>query len=115
MAVLKWEGKGEFEELLRGIIDEVTKSAISAEVIAAERTISGTVKTALLVFEKYYMRNESRASLSVQIVAESGNIKVVSVGSGGGRGVFFNFSWGAEESFAQTIADYLEGKGFVRV
>lgn len=61
----------------------------------------------MLVFEKYFMRNSSRASLSVIIENISGKTVVYSVGSGGGQGAIFGFDWGAADSFSSLVDEAL--------
>jgi hypothetical protein len=39
-------------------------------------------------------------------------VYVDAVGSGGGQGALFRFSWGAEENFVGTVARVLQGHGF---
>ena len=62
----------------------------------------------MLVFEKYFMRNSSRASLSVVLENATGTTWVGAAGSGGGQGAFFNFDWGTGEEFAQVVSGALE-------
>ena len=57
----------------------------------------------VLVFEKFFMRNSSRASLTVTIENLNGTTHVHSVGSGGGQGAIFKFDWGASESFINQV------------
>ena len=66
-------------------------------------------ETILLVFEKYFMRTSSRASLSVIIENLSGTTAVYSIGSGGGTGALFSFDWGAGDSFANLVTEALRG------
>ncbi len=67
-----------------------------------------------MVFEKYYMRSSNRASLTVALTSKNDEIVVDAIGAGGGQGVFFRFSWGAEEDFVSSIENILSGRNFVR-
>ncbi|MCJ7855188.1 DUF6054 family protein [Lachnospiraceae bacterium NSJ-143] len=73
----------------------------------------GAVRTCMLVYDKYYLRNRSRSSLSV-LVTDDGNgcITVAAVGSGGGSGIFFSTSYGSEENFVSAVARAVEEKNF---
>lgn len=62
----------------------------------------------LLVFEKYYMRNSSRASLSVVLENLNGQTWVGYTGSGGGQGALLSFDWGTADDFAGLVAAALE-------
>lgn len=62
-----------------------------------------------LVIEKYFIRNSSRASLSI-IMYQKDDFETIieAVGSGGGTGWLFKFDWGAKESFEHKIIDILD-------
>ncbi|MCL2352331.1 MAG: DUF6054 family protein [Firmicutes bacterium] len=92
------------------IKDYVLKSAISAECVCDYQSgAPNGGRMILLVFEKYYMRNSSRASLTVAVENLSGATRVCSVGSGGGQNALFGFDWGASADFASLPANALKG------
>lgn len=62
----------------------------------------------MLVFEKYYMRNSSRASLSVVMESLNDQTWVGYLGSGGGQGAVFRFDWGTAEDFASVVTSALQ-------
>ena len=66
----------------------------------------------VMVFEKYFMRASNRVSLTVVVSGSEGEVQVDAIGSGGGQGAIFSFSWGAEESFAGTVQRILNENGF---
>jgi hypothetical protein len=66
-----------------------------------------------MVFEKYFMRASNRASLTVMVSGEGETVCVDAIGSGGGQGAIFKFSWGAEEGFVGTVEKILAGCGFM--
>lgn len=62
----------------------------------------------VIILEKYYWRNSSRAGLVVlcdNIKSENTTVKVTSTGSS--DGVVFSFDWGAGESFINLIKSIL--------
>ncbi len=68
-----------------------------------------TNDTYFLVVEKYFIRNSSRASLSIVISeSEFGDTMVEAIGSGGGQGWLFKFDWGAAGSFENKIKTILD-------
>lgn len=94
------------------IVDYVENNGISTECVAQYRNYSPDGKEVImLVFEKYFMRNSSRASLSVVIENINGRTVVSSVGSGGGQGTWHRFDWGAAKDFSgmvkQALSNYL--------
>ncbi len=65
--------------------------------------------TYLIVVEKYFIRNSSRASLSIVIARDDfDQVVIEAVGSGGGTGWIFKFDWGAKESFENAIPKILD-------
>ena len=70
--------------------------------------LQGDAKIAVRVFDKYYMRNGNRASLSVTLVGHGTDIFVSAIGAGGGQGVFINFSLGAESDLVTIVEESLK-------
>ncbi|HKL47938.1 MAG TPA: DUF6054 family protein [Candidatus Izemoplasmatales bacterium] len=65
--------------------------------------------TYFFVVEKFFIRNSSRASLSVVMVElDPLHTLVEAIGSGGGQGWLFKFDWGAKESFEKGILKILD-------
>ncbi len=88
---------------------EVARSGLSVECVSdymAESPDGHVVVT--LVFEKYFMRNSSRVSLTVTLHNLYGLTTVYATGSGGGQGALFSFDWGASTSMENTVACALE-------
>ena len=71
-------------------------------------TIEGQHSAGLLIYEKYYMRNSSRASLTVYITDFQGETEVEVIPSGGSQGMFFNIDWGAGDSFSESVQRILK-------
>ncbi len=112
MARLSMKGTGNASEIVSLIINEVQNSAMSAELVDRIKRRFNDISYDLLVFEKYYMRSSNRASLSVCVIGQGGDIIVDAIGAGGGQGVFIRFSWGAEKNFVETIRKILTSRGF---
>lgn len=86
-------------------------SAFSAEKVLEERSTPGNAEIILLVYEKYYMRNGSYASLTVQLTDDGTRQTAVLAGSGGGEGLL-NWALGANADFVSSAADFLKKLGF---
>lgn len=84
------------------VTDYVLREGMSTQLVdhCSDSSPQDGREVILLIFDKYYMRNGSRASLSVMIENIGGQTTVFSAGSGGSQGAVFNFDWGAAEKFA---------------
>lgn len=92
------------------IIEEyVAKSGFSTTCIDRYHKQYNEKTVIVLIFEKYFMRNSSQASLTVTIENLNGVTSVHAVGSGGSQNVLFNFDWGASDSFEGLVRDALRG------
>ena len=112
MASLSLSGTGNADDIARIISHEMQNSALSCELVdMVTRSLDG-MQVYVMVFEKYYMRASNRASLTVVVSGKNGNVYVDAIGSGGGQGVIFKFSWGAEKSFIGDVEDILRRHGF---
>ncbi|HHV12279.1 MAG TPA: hypothetical protein GXX75_18535 [Clostridiales bacterium] len=106
---------GNFEEVLRQIDRDVSDSGISMQLVDESNYSNNNVNIAVRVYDKYFMRNGNRASLSLTVVGNGSNIFISAIGAGGGQGVFFNFSLGAEEEMVGTVQESVErilGRGY---
>lgn len=64
-------------------------------------------KIITLVFEKYFMRVEGRAGVTLIIENMKGQTEVRVITSGVGRGMIFGFDWGASNSLIGDVRNYL--------
>jgi hypothetical protein len=90
------------------LISGIQGGNISAELIDQYRSSNGRENVVVLVFEKYYMRNSSRASLTVTVEDITGVTRVNPVGSGGGQGFLLRFDWGAKDEFENRVKQLLK-------
>lgn len=84
---------------------------MDASVVAAVGNQVGDIQTILYVFERYYIRTENVASLTVLFTNDGQQILADVIATGAGGGVL-NISWGANASFAKIAVDILEKQGF---
>lgn len=90
------------DETARIVKEGIESGSASGELIDAY-TVSHTFDLVVMVFEKYYIRNSSRASLTVSIDNIKDVTHVHAVGSGGGQGAIFKFDWGAASNFTNEV------------
>lgn len=112
MASLSMTGKGSAEQIAALLSKEVLSSGMSCELVDRIHRTVGDSEFYVMVFEKYYWRASNRASLTVAISGAGESVYVDAIGSGGGQGPIFKMSWGAEESFVDTVRKILAPYGF---
>lgn len=105
-------GQGSVEDIADRLSLSIQNSAMSCKLVTSVRRQMGEVALHMLVFDKYYLRNSSRTSLTVTVFGMDDQVVIDVVGSGGSQGAVFNFSWGAEENFVETVRQILTGYGF---
>ena len=103
-------GVQETTELVKNIATDIGSSVELRDEIC--RTQDGAGMD-LLVFEKYFMRSGSYASLTISVTGDDRSCYVDVIGAGGGTGIF-NISWGSEEDFTEDFCDRLQRFGFIK-
>ena len=96
---------GDFDRLVEKLHRDILNGGMSMEYVDGSSYSLNGVRIDVRVYDKYFMRNGSRASLSLTVVGKDGHNYVSAVGAGGGQGVFFNFSYGAESELVGLAAD----------
>lgn len=99
----------QFEEVVSHLQEDITNSALTMNLVDESNYTSGATNIAVRVYDKYFMRNGNRASLSLTVVGNGRDIYISAIGAGGGQGIIFNFSLGAEEEMVAVVQDSIEG------
>ena len=99
---------GQFDEVINRLQNDIDNSGITMNLVDESNYTSGDTKIAVRVYDKYFMRNGNRASLSLTVVGHGNDIFISAIGAGGGQGAFFNFSLGAEEDMVAIVQRSLE-------
>lgn len=115
MSKLSMRGRGTVNGIVSAIVSGLEAGSVSCTLCEKAERNFGDTKIVMLVFEKYYWRAGNRASLSVLVSGKNENVIVDAVSSGGGQGIFFSFSWGAEESFLESLRDILNEYRFTEI
>lgn len=98
---------GNFESVVQEIDKAVMDNGLSMNLVdQSDYELNGS-KIAIRVYDKYFMRNKSRASLTVSIIAHEHEIFISAIGAGGGQGAFFNYSLGAETEMMEIVSNYV--------
>jgi hypothetical protein len=95
--------KGNFNDIVRHLEKDIGSSGISMNLVDESNYSYSGMEVAVRVYDKYFMRNGNRASLSLTIVGHDSDIFVSAIGAGGGQGIFFNFSLGAEDDMVNLV------------
>jgi len=112
MASLSMTGLGSADQIAELLAQEIQNSGFSCELVDSIYRSAGGTGIYVMVFEKYYWRANNRASLTVVVSGDGDRVFVDAIGSGGGQGPIFKFSWGAEEDFVAVVGDILTRYGF---
>ncbi len=103
------EKKYELEELKNLIKEEIVKIFPDIEFKQDAYHVLGEGKVLMMIFEKWYLRNSSYASLVI-LISEYSNVHCADIISTGGKENFF--SLGAESNFANMGVETLQNLGF---
>ncbi|MBX4263065.1 DUF6054 family protein [Clostridium estertheticum] len=100
---------GQFEEVLHQLENDIGNSGITMNLVDESNHTYGDTNIAVRVYDKYFMRNGNRASLSLTVVGKGSNVFISAIGAGGGKGIIFNFSLGAEDDMVAVVERSVEG------
>ena len=112
MAKYERHVKGSFSRISSRLNAEVLNSGASVNLVDSTKLVVGGVTVDVRVYDKYYMRNSNRASLTLTVAGDENDCYVSAIGAGGGSGAVFNFSWGAEDDFVATVINAMRGMGY---
>ncbi|WP_411676608.1 DUF6054 family protein [Caproicibacter sp.] len=102
---------GDFESIISTLENDILRSGVSMNLVDESNYQSGGTKVAVRVYDKYFMRNGNRASLSLTVAGADRSVFIAAIGAGGGSGVFLNFSLGAETELTDLVADSVRRMG----
>ncbi len=86
----------------------IQNSGLSVELVDISVQKIGDTRVWLYVYDKYYMRNSSRTSLTLQVIGRDGEAFVSAIGAGGGNGNFLNFDYGSSDNFVSVVEKLLD-------
>lgn len=102
---------GDFDFVVSRLDSDILESGLSMNPVDRSDYRTGNARVAVRVYDKYFMRNGNRASLSVTVVDGGSGVFVSAIGAGGGSGVLFNFSLGAEAELTDVVAESIARMG----
>lgn len=104
------EKQYELEEIKEGIEKVFYENMLATDFVGEVLRELGEAKTLLLIWERWYIRTGSYASLTI-LLSEFQGYQSADIISSGGKDDFF--SWGAEENFAKWGEEALRNLGFL--
>lgn len=91
--------------------ESIRNSALSMRLVEEHVIVMHPITVTTRVYDKYFMRNSSRACLTVTIVDNGYTMNVVALAAGGSQGLFLNLSWGAESELVNLVKNSLSKLG----
>jgi hypothetical protein len=96
---------GQFDSVVDRLHEDIVNSGMTMDLVDESNYAIGDTKIAVRVYDKYFMRNGNRASLSLTVVGHGDDIFISAIGAGGGKGIIFNFSLGAEDDMVAVVEE----------
>ncbi|WP_172370661.1 DUF6054 family protein [Sporosarcina jiandibaonis] len=94
-------------EAMETIKDWVLGRSVSGTLVDQyERTVDDKI-VIVIILEKFYMRTNNRASLTVTIDNFDGETNVRAVAAGTSEGLVMRFDWGAGKNFSNSVENAL--------
>ena len=110
MAKFERQYAGDSGAILSKIESAADALGISVELVDVSSCRLGEIQVVTQVYEKYFMRNGSYASLTITTVSNGERVCLSAIGAAGGTG-WANISWGAETSLMKRFEQNLEEQG----
>lgn len=111
MAKFEFRTIGNFDEIVRALDRAILDSALTMRLVEESLIVCRGARVSVRVYDQYFMRNSSRAALTLSVVEADGEVAISAIGSGGGTGAIFNFSYGAESKMVGVVEDAVRQMG----
>lgn len=108
MAKLERTLNGDFNSILKRIVDGVMGGSVSATLEDTSDFRSGDARCSVRVFERYSYAGGNRVSLSVTLFQNGDDpIRLSAITSGGSQALFFKVNTWGEEAFLEKLEELL--------
>ena len=108
MAKFEFRTIGNFDEIVGALDRAILDSALTMRLVEESLIVCRGARVSVRVYDQYFMRNSSRAALTLTVVEADGEVAIC---SGGGTGAIFNFSYGAESKMVGVVEDAVRRMG----
>lgn len=108
MAKLERRLKGEFNKVLNELHQGILDASMSASYEDGSDYVSGDVRCALRVYERYSYMGGNRVSMALTLMGNGEDIFLSAITSGGSQAVFFKVNTWGEEAFLDTLRELVD-------
>lgn len=108
MAKLERTIHGDFDRVLDYLHDGILDGSVSASYEDGSDYISGSVRCAHRVYERYSYTGGNRLSMSLTLMGSGEELFLSAITSGGSQAMFFKINTWGEEAFLEKLEELLE-------
>lgn len=108
MAKLEVRLKGNFDQILEDIQNEILSTSMSANIESFSDFSIGTNRCSVRVFERYSYLGQNRVSMNITLFQSAEEILLSAISSGGSQAVFLKLNTFGEEAFLDTLQPALK-------
>lgn len=108
MAKLEREFTGSFDAVLGRLEEAVMLGSATASLEDSADFTLGQTRVAVRMYERYSAFGGNRVAMSVTLVGEGENLRLTAITAGGSQAMFFKINTLSEETFLDTIADFVD-------
>lgn len=107
MAKYERQFRGDFDTALSRLHNGILAGSISASYEDGSDYISGEVRCAHRVYERYSYMGKNRVSMSLMLMGSGEELFLSAVTSGGSQAMFFKINTWGEEAFLEKLEELL--------
>lgn len=108
MAKIEKKVHGNFNTILNGLHKEIMDNSVSASFEDSSSYICGSFRSEVRVYERFSYAGGNRLSMTVMLSGADGEYLLSVITAGGSQALFFKINTWGENSFLDTIRDYVE-------
>lgn len=108
MAKCIYQVQGDFQYICDKIKKGIIEGSFSASLEDEEYLEVDGTKIGIIVFERYSYTGKNRLSLSVTIIENNQQVKVIGMSSGGSQGMIFKINTFGENAFLDKLNEIME-------
>ncbi len=99
---------GNFDNILEKLDNAILSGSVSASYEDGSDYQKGDFRCAVRVYERYSYIGSNRVSMTLTLVGENHQYKLIIITSGGSQGILFKVNTWGEEAFLKKLDDILE-------